>query len=109
MGFGVSYLRPFAFETFTVGQAVTTLDADIYKDTSNAAGAAARQPAMEAVISVENASMRFRTDGGNPSSTDGHLVAANTFITVTGLTAIANFKAYTPSGTATVQVTYYNG
>jgi hypothetical protein len=109
MGFGVSYLRPFAFEKFDVGQAVETLDATIYMDNDNAAGAAARQVAMEAVVSVENTSMRFRTDGGDPSSTDGHLVAANTFITLTGATAIKNFKAYTPSGTATVQVTYYNG
>jgi hypothetical protein len=109
MGFGVSYLRPYNFETFTVGQAVTTLDEVIYNDTENAAGYAARQPAMEAVISTENASIRFRTDGGDPDGTTGHLAAAGAYLTITGYTAIKNFKAYTPSGTATLTVTYYNG
>lgn len=109
MGFGVSYLRPFAFEKITVGQSSTALTPATYLDTANANGAAAKQSAMEAVISVETQSVRFRTDGGVPTSTDGHLITANTFITVSNLTAIKNFRAYAPTGTATLQVTYYNG
>lgn len=110
MGFGVSYLRPFAYETFTVGQAIEALDEVKYNDKENTSPyTQARQPAMEATVSVENTSIRYRVDGGDPSGTDGHLVAANTFITLTGWTAIKNFKAYAPADTATVHVTYYNG
>lgn len=109
MGFGVSYLRPYAYEKFDVGQAVETLDADTYNDRANASGARAAQPAMEATISVENEAVRYRVDGGDPSASDGHLVSANTFITLTGWTAIKNFKVYALANTATVHVTYYNG
>lgn len=107
MGFGVSYLRPFDYEKFTVAQAVKTLDADTYMDKSTSPASAA-QKAMEAVISVENAAIRFRTDGGDPSATDGHLAAPGAFITVSNLTAIKNFKAYAPADIATLHVTYYN-
>jgi hypothetical protein len=107
MGFGVSYLRPYDYENFTVGQSVEVLDEDIYLNKGTEPAAAA-QKAMEAVISVENTAIRFRTDGGDPSATDGHLVASGAFITVSNLTAIKNFKAYAPADTATLHVTYYN-
>lgn len=110
MAFGVSYLRPYAYETFTVGQTVETLDEIKYNDKENtSAYVQGRQPAMEATLSVETTSIRYRVDGGEPSATLGHLVLANSFLTITGLTAIKNFKAYAPSDTATVHVTYYNG
>jgi hypothetical protein len=106
---GYSYLRPYNFETFEVGQAVEVLDVVKYNDTNNTAGFAARQPAKEATITVENTSIRWRIDGGEPDATTGHLTEAGASLTLANGTSIANFKAYAPASTAVLQVTYYNG
>jgi hypothetical protein len=110
MAFGVSYLRPFAFEKLTlVATVVTPFTSATWMDKSNPSDyALARSKAMEAVVTVETADIRFRTDGGNPDATTGHSAAIGSAITITGGTAIANFKAYS-AGAAVLQITYYNG
>lgn len=107
MGFGISYLRPFAFEQITVGAGSTALTSAVYLDRSTEAAKA--QKAMEATITVETNGIRYRVDGGTPTSTVGHLLPSGSAITLVGTTAIANFRAYAPTPSAVLSVTYYNG
>jgi len=102
----ISYLRPFAFEQITVGSSSTTLTAATYLDRSTEAAKA--QKAVEATITVENNNVRWRIDGGTPDANTGHLLTAGSSITLSGGTSIVNFKAYAPTPSALLVVTYYN-
>lgn len=106
---GISYLRPFAFETLSptdVAIASCTEATYTQKQTNTTA-----QPAREATISVMDNPIRFRIDGGAPSQTVGHYVPVGTFFTITTSTAIKNFQAMTigTGVTAKLSVTYFNG
>ena len=65
------------------------------------------QRAERAFITVEGAAIRFRIDGTDPTSSEGHLVLANSSFVLSGQNALANFRAIRDGGTdGTAKVTY---
>jgi hypothetical protein len=60
-----------------------------------------------AVITTETAEIRFRYDGTDPTSSEGHLAPAGTTIVVTGWTNISRFRAIRTTATsATLKWTF---
>lgn len=61
-----------------------------------------------AYCTVENGSIRYRTDGTDPTSTVGHLVASGGSFTITSAPDLKNFRAIRSGVTdATVSVTFF--
>jgi hypothetical protein len=62
---------------------------------------------QKAVITVETAEIRFRVDGGVPTSTVGHIADEDDQIVLDSAEDIANFRAIrTGSTSATISVSY---
>ena len=93
-------LDPIGYESITVSTtAVGFTSAQI-----NPAGV---QRAERAFITVEGAAIRFRMDGTDPTSSEGHLLLANSSCVLSGQNALAKFKAIRDGGTdGTLKVTY---
>jgi hypothetical protein len=89
---------PFAFETLTI---------------DNTSGGIALtlgtyEGASYAKISVETAPIRFRTDGGAPTVSLGHLLSIDDIAELESPNEIANFLAIrTENTSATLMVTYF--
>jgi len=64
--------------------------------------------ARAALITCETADIRYRYDGGAPTSSVGHLLVAGDSITINGPGNISNFRAIRTAGvSATIRVTYH--
>lgn len=89
------------FETITVSTTSVGLTASkVYPSDGIAA--------KEAVVSVENASIRYRADGTDPTAAVGHPVASGQEIVLTGTANLAAFKAIrSGAADATLTVSYY--
>ncbi|MFA5143991.1 MAG: hypothetical protein WC522_07510 [Candidatus Omnitrophota bacterium] len=74
------------FEEVTVDDTVKVLTASIY------APAQGRQ-ASRAMITVEGGNIRYRVDGGNPTSASGHLATEGDIFALESIYEIKNFKA----------------
>lgn len=74
------------FEEIAVDDTVKVLTASIY------APAQGRQ-ASRAVITAEGGNIRYRVDGGNPTSASGHLVSEGDIFALESIYEIKNFKA----------------
>lgn len=59
---------------------------------------------LRAVLTVETDSIRIKTDGGNPSSGDGHLVRVGQRIVIEGPKDIGNFRMVRATTDATVTI-----
>lgn len=69
--------------------------------------APADQPrAKSCLISVETNPVRVRYDGGNPTTTVGHLLTAGDSMRINGAGSVTNLKMIRTGADATVQVTY---
>lgn len=89
----------FGYESLPVSDTVKALTPSKYKTSVHSA--------TRAYITVEGASIRYRYDGTNPTSSEGHLVNPGEDIEILGYDNIANFKAIrTGSADATLRVTY---
>jgi len=68
-----------------------------------------RLAARAVFITVEGANIRFRIDGGDPTSTEGHLVVYSAYqnIWLNNVAAIRDLRMIGIGGTATVYVTTY--
>lgn len=89
----------FAYEQLTVTNAVKTLTSTVYQSGD--------KKAQIAFITVEDADIRFTYDGSTPSATNGHLLRADSVLTLYGTHDIENFKAFRAAGTdAEINVTY---
>ena len=88
------------FEEITVDDTVKVLTASIY------APAQGRQ-ASRAMITAEGGNIRYRIDGGNPTSSSGHLATEGEIFALESIYEIKNFKA-TRAGSASgkIVVTY---
>lgn len=63
-----------------------------------------------AVITVEDGSIRYRIDGGNPTGSVGHLANAGDQIELESYEEVLNFKAIRDAGSdGTLNVTYKYG
>lgn len=51
------------------------------------------QVAKRAIITVENAQLRYRMDGGNPTTTLGHLLNPQDILVIIGNQNMLNFRA----------------
>ena len=100
-GFTGTPIKPFAYEAITVSSSSKALTAATY-DTG-------ALKAVMAYMTLETASIRFRVDGGAPTTAVGHLVtqASNVSLTVCGETAIRAFRAIATGTDASLLVTYY--
>jgi len=65
--------------------------------------------AAVAVITVEDDAIRFWMDGTTPTSSSGHLAAADTGFTICGLNSIKNFLAIRVTTDAALKISYFKG
>jgi hypothetical protein len=95
-------LIPYAKETLTISSTALPLTVDVYKTGKFI-------DVQRAFITVEDAAIRFWTDGSTPASAtdEGHLVEAGGQIELTLTKSITGFKAVRDTSTdAVLQVTY---
>lgn len=59
-------------------------------------------PDLRVFCTVETAQIRFRTDGTNPTSAEGHILNVGDTVTITGLKDAENFRAIRTGGTSGV-------
>ncbi|KKL63450.1 hypothetical protein LCGC14_2174980 [marine sediment metagenome] len=92
----------FTHESVTVVELTSTsLTAATYKPSGNV------PPTKRAVITVEDAHVRWRTDGTAPTQTVGHLTQIDGVIILETLSDIINFRAFGLSSTSsTLHITY---
>jgi len=93
-------IQAYDYEDITV--AATAVGFTAGKLTADNNGIASR-----AICTVEDASIRFRTDGSDPTSSVGHKVTVDQTIIVTGLRDMENFRVIRAgSVSASLRVTY---
>lgn len=63
---------------------------------------------FRAVFVVEDANIRFRVDGGDPTASIGLLAKIGAVITITGEHDVENFKVIRVTTDATIQPQYFN-
>ena len=84
-----------AFESVTVDDTATALTSGTYGD------------AVRAVITCEDAQIRFRVDGSDPTSSVGHILDSGSLLMLESNDDIAAFRAIrTGSSDGTLMVTY---
>lgn len=87
----------FAFETVTVAATAIGLTSGTYKD------------AIRAMITLEDAQIRMRFDGTDPTAAIGHVANANDIIHLEGTRQLVNFNAIRTGATSGVlRVTYFH-
>lgn len=59
-----------------------------------------------ATITVEDNPVRFRTDGGDPTTTSGHLLQAGDVLKISSMFDVLNFKIIAVSGDAKLAISY---
>ena len=64
---------------------------------------------FKAVFVVEDGDIRFRVDGGDPTSSVGLLAKNGANVTITGNHDVKNFKAIRVTVDAVIQPSYFNG
>ena len=91
----------FAFEQLTVADSVQVLTPSYYQDSSTSGGASS------AFLTSEDAQIRYRYDGGTPTSTVGHILDYGSILVLHGQNQMSNFKCIrTGSASAKIAVTY---
>jgi hypothetical protein len=89
----------FAYEQLVISTSVVPLTATTY--------ISGDRSAQTAFISCEDANIRFRYDGINPTGTVGHLLYAGETLVLSGHANIAAFRAIRAAGVdAELNVTY---
>lgn len=66
-----------------------------------------KQAASEAFITVETNPVRWRADGTDPTSSEGHLLQAGDSLSIFGTVNLKNLKFIRTGSDATLRVTYY--
>jgi hypothetical protein len=91
----------YAFEALTVAGSVQVLTPSVYKDSTTSGGA------TEAFISNSGADIRFRYDGGTPTSTVGHILSDGGILVLKGQNQMSQFKCIrTGSVSSEISITY---
>ena len=99
-----------AVECFGVAQTKTmvTTSYETVTVADTAIGITAANVGALMMVTVETAPLRFRTDGTDPTATEGHLVGSGASFTVCGGGNILAFRAIRTTGTSAVlKVTQY--
>ena len=93
----ITGLAPFAYESITVANSAIGLTSGTYSD------------ATRAEMTLETAQIRYRLDGTNPTSSEGHPVEVGDLIILNSAAQIAGFKAIrTGSTSGVLKVTYFH-
>lgn len=88
-------------ESLTVDTNVNVLTPSKYQDSITNGGAS------EAFITLDTANMRYRYDGGTPTSTVGHILNDGGVLVLKGQNQMSNFKfIQTGASSGSVYVTY---
>lgn len=99
----LGHLVAFASETLTVGLAASALTASVYTPADRATASRARR----AVITANDQPIRLRYDGGTPTASNGHRVAAGEMVIVYTFGNIANVRLIREGATdSNVTITY---
>jgi hypothetical protein len=94
------YLNAFAYEALDIADTAKTLTEAKYKDSEG-------QYAKRAVITIEDAQVRYCYEGSTPTSTVGHLANPMDAIVLNTAANIRNFKIIRKGTTsAKIKVTY---
>lgn len=98
---GIGVVTPFAYEAVTVSSTSIGFTAGTYNN--------GQYVAVLAIATLETDSIRFRVDGGVPTSSVGQLVtqASNVSLTICGNASVAFFRAIRTSTDASLKVVYY--
>jgi len=89
----------FAYESITVSSSAVGFTSSVYKTSSHTA--------QVAFITCEDAQIRYRYDGTNPTASEGHILNSGDTLLIEGLTNIENFRAIrTGASDAKIRVTY---
>lgn len=98
--------QPYAYESVTVTDSATALTATTYKESKEVKTNSDRG-AARAIITVETAQLRYRYDGSDPTSAEGHILNINDVLVLVGTDAISQFRGIRTGGTSAVlKVTY---
>lgn len=92
----------FAFESVSVAASAIGLTASVFEPADRTDIGAAQY----AFITIETNSIRWQSDGTNPTDTVGHLATTSTTIEMHGIQTIRNFRAIQQVGGATLRVSY---
>lgn len=97
-------LNPMGYESITVGSTAIGFTATVYAPSGVG-------PADFALVTVETASLRYREDGVNPTTSEGHLVAESQILKVCGQRSIqlVRFIEAVEADAATIKVSYFRG
>lgn len=89
--------KPADYEAITVSDTAIGLTAAKYNHKT-----------VKAYITCEDADLRYRIDGTDPTSSEGHALASGDALTLISLVEIQQFKAIRSGGSnAAIRVTYY--
>ena len=92
----------FAYESLTVAATAKIMTVATYKPATTESSHAKR-----AFITVETAQVRYRYDGTDPTSSEGHILNVNDVLILTGIGNLSKFRAIRTGGTSGVlKVTY---
>lgn len=92
----------FAYESITVSSTAVSLTSATYKP------GGATPLVKRAIITVEDGTIRFRTDGTAPTASEGHRAKEDDIIILDSSDDIVNFKAIRTATDAKIRVTYKN-
>lgn len=96
----VQVMEAFAYESLTVTSAAAVGFTSATIVPTNA-------PSVKAAeCTTETASIRYRYDGTNPTTTEGHVRAQDSTFTIYGVNNVRRWRAIASSSTATIKCTY---
>ena len=94
--------EPYDFESVTVTDPVGGLTITKLRPDSKA-------PPISALLTLESAAIRYRLDGVDPTTSEGHVMASGDAPVLVGINALRNFKAIKDTGVdGTLKVTYFH-
>ncbi len=95
-----SNFKPVGYESLTISTAAVQLTVANYTDSNG-------ELAKQAIITIEDAQLRWRVDGTDPTASEGHLQNPFDVIVLKGTQNIQNFSTIRKGSTdATIRVTY---
>ena len=96
----VGLMQPFAYEAITVGASAVGFTSGTHTPSSG-------RKAVKAIVTVEDAPIRYRYDGTDPTASEGHQLNPMQSIVVVGYEAISNIKFIRKgSNSGKIRVTY---
>ena len=91
--------EPYDYEDLTVDSTAggVALDSTKVKNKANPI-----KECQRVILTLETAAVRYRTDGGAPTTTVGHLLGSGDILTLQGQPTIDRFRAIRTTGTSGV-------